>query len=257
MQIDWLTVSAQIVNFLVLAWLLHRFLYGPITRAMERREQRIAQRLEDAQQMRVDAESEGLAFRRERDELAQRRDQFFATARQEAEDERRRLYEESRADIEAQKAAWFRDLQEQRAAFLSDIRERAKHQFCTLARRALKDLADARLEDQMTRVFCRKLRLLDPEAKRRMGDAAGRADGIATVRSGFEASRDAKEAIAHVIQDEILANARVVFEPAPDVLRGLELKMGGQTIAWTLDSYMNAFENLIDQDFADRFPHPE
>ncbi len=36
MQIDWVTVAAQIVNFLVLVWLLKRFLYGPIMRAMAR-----------------------------------------------------------------------------------------------------------------------------------------------------------------------------------------------------------------------------
>ena len=35
---DWFTVIAQIINFLILVALLKRFLYGPIIRAMERRE---------------------------------------------------------------------------------------------------------------------------------------------------------------------------------------------------------------------------
>ena len=48
MQIDWLTVAAQIINFLVLIWLLQRFLYRPITNAMARREARIEERLSDA-----------------------------------------------------------------------------------------------------------------------------------------------------------------------------------------------------------------
>ena len=38
MQIDWLTVAAQILNFLVLAWLLKRFLYRPVIDAMTQRE---------------------------------------------------------------------------------------------------------------------------------------------------------------------------------------------------------------------------
>ena len=45
MQIDWLTVAAQIVNFLVLVWLLQRFLYRPIVSAMAERENRIETRL--------------------------------------------------------------------------------------------------------------------------------------------------------------------------------------------------------------------
>ncbi len=49
MAIDWITVSAQIVNFLILVWLLKHFLYQPIIRAMDRREQRVSERLNEAQ----------------------------------------------------------------------------------------------------------------------------------------------------------------------------------------------------------------
>jgi len=55
LQIDWLTVAAQIVNFLVLIWLLQRFLYKPITNAMRRREERIEDRLAEAKEAREEA----------------------------------------------------------------------------------------------------------------------------------------------------------------------------------------------------------
>ena len=44
-MINWFTVVAQIVNFLILIWLLQRFLYAPITDAMARREERIQSRM--------------------------------------------------------------------------------------------------------------------------------------------------------------------------------------------------------------------
>ena len=43
MLIDWFTVGAQVLNFLILVWLLKRFLYRPILHAIDAREQRIAQ----------------------------------------------------------------------------------------------------------------------------------------------------------------------------------------------------------------------
>ncbi len=49
MLINWFTVLAQIVNFLILVYLLKRFLYGPIIRAMQEREKKIARRLQDAE----------------------------------------------------------------------------------------------------------------------------------------------------------------------------------------------------------------
>ena len=48
MLIDWFTVGAQAVNFLVLVWLLRRFLYRPILKAIDAREKRIADQLADA-----------------------------------------------------------------------------------------------------------------------------------------------------------------------------------------------------------------
>ncbi len=48
MEIDWLTVSAQIVNFLVLVWLLQHFLYKPVIDAMDRRQQSIADNINEA-----------------------------------------------------------------------------------------------------------------------------------------------------------------------------------------------------------------
>ena len=45
MLIDWFTVLAQIVNFLILVALMKRFLYGPLIAAIDAREQSIAARL--------------------------------------------------------------------------------------------------------------------------------------------------------------------------------------------------------------------
>ena len=45
MLIDWFTVGAQALNFLILVWLMKRFLYKPILTAIDTREKRIAAEL--------------------------------------------------------------------------------------------------------------------------------------------------------------------------------------------------------------------
>ena len=64
MLIDWFTVIAQIINFLVLVALLKRFLYGRIIKAMDQREEKIAFRLADAERKRNEAEQEAQAYRK-------------------------------------------------------------------------------------------------------------------------------------------------------------------------------------------------
>ncbi len=55
MLIDWFTVVAQALNFLILVWLLKRFLYKPILDALDAREKRIAGKLADADAKQLEA----------------------------------------------------------------------------------------------------------------------------------------------------------------------------------------------------------
>ncbi|HQU90423.1 MAG TPA: F0F1 ATP synthase subunit B, partial [Denitromonas sp.] len=63
MLIDWFTVVAQLLNFLILVWLLKRFLYQPVLDAIDAREQRIAKELAQADATRDAAQAEQTHFR--------------------------------------------------------------------------------------------------------------------------------------------------------------------------------------------------
>jgi F-type H+-transporting ATPase subunit b len=61
--IDWFTVAAQIVNFLILMALLKYFLYDRVVKAMDEREEKIHSRLQQAESLRQEAEREREVYR--------------------------------------------------------------------------------------------------------------------------------------------------------------------------------------------------
>lgn len=246
MQIDWITVVAQIVNFLILAWLLQRFLYGPITRAMDRREQRVAQRLRDADDKREEAENEAHAYREKQAEFEQCRENLLIEARGAAQQEREALQKAARTEVEKKKAEWLKQMETQRAEFLRDVRERSTEQFYELARRALGDLADVRLEEQIAAVFVDKLAALDKETKRKIARECSRFENRATVHSRFDLSPSEKSHITKAIHDQISDQAEITYEKRAEVACGLVLKAGGQTVSWNLDSYLSELERRLD-----------
>ena len=69
MIIDWFTVGAQTLNFLVLMWLLKRFLYKPILHAIDEREKRIATELANADKKKAEAQKERDEFRKKNEEF--------------------------------------------------------------------------------------------------------------------------------------------------------------------------------------------
>src|ERR1700689_4789484 len=69
MLIDWFTVGAQALNFVILVWLMKRYLYKPILDAIDAREKRIAREL-------ADANAKQVAAKKERAELQQKNQDF-------------------------------------------------------------------------------------------------------------------------------------------------------------------------------------
>ena len=74
MHLDWWTMALQTVNFAILVWLLHRFLYRPVLRMIDARKAEIAQQYDDAkaadqqaqtQLADVEAQRAGIAAERE------------------------------------------------------------------------------------------------------------------------------------------------------------------------------------------------
>src|SRR5580658_3608803 len=101
MLIDWFTVGAQALNFLILAWLLERFLYKPILAAIDAREKRIAAELADADARKAEAQKERDEYERKNREFEQQRATLMSKAVDEAKAERQRLLEEARKAADA------------------------------------------------------------------------------------------------------------------------------------------------------------
>jgi len=80
MLIDWFTVGAQALNFIVLVWLLKRFLYKPVLSAIDAREQRIARASADADRQTNEVQKSRDELQVERKEFDDQRGALFAKA---------------------------------------------------------------------------------------------------------------------------------------------------------------------------------
>lgn len=247
MQIDWITVAAQVVNFLILVWLLRHFLYGPVVRAMDKRERHIAERLEEADRKAQEAEADKQAYARERQELDQRREELMTQARRAAEARRKELEKEARAAAEATRAELHAQVERDRERFLRDLRQRIAERFERLARRALGDLADAKLEQQIAEAFCRKVSELDAPERARVAEAATQGDGRLTVLSAHDLPADVRRVVTRKLHETFGEELGVSYHRSDDVLCGIELRAGNRSVLWSLDAYVDEFESRLSE----------
>jgi F-type H+-transporting ATPase subunit b len=248
MEIDWLTVAAQVVNFLILVWLLRHFLYGPVTAAMARREERIRTRIEDSREREQQAEAERERLHQRLAHLEERREAILAQAREEAEGERRTLLDSAREESDAARRRWQEQARREREDFLGELRRRSAEGFQTLARRALGDLAETGLEEQMARALAARLADLDADTRQ----ALAQGDGPVRVTSAFPLTDAARERIGEAIAEHLRPDAEVRYGEARGLLCGIELTANDHRLGWTLGDYLDRLEASVGVELDER-----
>jgi F-type H+-transporting ATPase subunit b len=240
--IDWFTVGAQVLNFIVLVWLLKRYLYKPILKAIDVREKRIAAELADAAAKQAAAKKEHDDFQEKNRAFDEQRKALLAKATDEAKAELERLLAEARKAGDELRAKQLSALQGERARFGEAIGRLAGEEVFGIARKALGDLASTDLEERMGAVFTRRLRNLDAEAKAALGAALKDSSAPAQLRSRFDLPDASKAAIQNALNETFSAEIRLKFVNATDGLAGIELTAGGQKLAWSIADYVSALE---------------
>lgn len=243
MPIDWFTVVAQAINFLILVALLRYFLYGPIVRAIERREERVAERLEDAEQERASAEETRASLEKERTELDERRDEILSEAREKARGTREALEEEARERDRERREQWRRSFERSREAIVEELADRAASIIGRGVEMALEHLADARIQDAVVDAFTARLRGLEGDERDTLAEAV-REEG-AQVRSAREISDDQRERIANAVTEIAGEEAGVSFEEDGALILGVELRAGGRRVAWSARQIARDMEEAL------------
>jgi F-type H+-transporting ATPase subunit b len=247
MLIDWFTVGAQVINFLILVWLMKRYLYKPVLAAIAARESRIAKELADADAKKAEAQKEHDTFQQKNLEFDQQRAALLTKATDDAKTEQQKLIDAARKAADALSANRQEALRNDAQTLNQALRLRTEQEVFAIARKALADLATTSLEECMGEVFTRRLHLLDGPTKHLLGDALKTASSPALIRSAFDLPPEQRAAIQNAVNETFSADVPLQFATAPDLISGIELVANGQKVAWTLDDYLSSLENGVDE----------
>lgn len=246
MLIDWFTVGAQIVNFLVLVWLLKRFAYGRILRAIDAREKRIATQVAEAAAREAEAHAHLAACDAKLADFEQQREALVQQARTDAEQQHAAMLADARERVRILEAKWRDDLERDRQTFIDGLRRRVAAETLDIARRVIADLTGNELEHCAVRVFLGKIRALDRAEWVRFGE------GALCVRSRLEIAPAQREELRQTIEAQIGRPVELRFERSPAPGLGLELRGNGWRIDWNSESYLQRLEEDLNETFNER-----
>jgi F-type H+-transporting ATPase subunit b len=242
MLIDWFTVAAQVVNFLILVWLLKRFLYKPIVRAIDERDKQIVAQLTEAEAKKAEAQKERDDFQRKNESFDQERQALSKQAADNAQAERQRLLDEARKEADSLRSKLREAVRNEQDRVNHELADRIHQEVFLIARKALMDLATTNLEAQIIEVFIHRLSGLSGAEKEQLAKALQTSPQPALVRSAFEVPPSQQSALSKAIKESFATEIEVDFKTTPNLVGGIELSANGQKVTWSIADYLASLE---------------
>jgi F-type H+-transporting ATPase subunit b len=255
MLIDWFTVIAQAINFIVLILLLKKFLYGPVIRAVDAREKKISDQLGDANLKKELAEKEHQEFLEKNRDFNKKYNEMMGGAIKEAADRKSELLEKARVESVVLRERMIESFESEKKSLAGDIMEKTQNEVFSITRKVLKDLSSLTLENQIIEMFIQRLTDLDENELKNITAAVPVGERTFLVNTTFEIPESFRNRIENVIrnmvsgmiEDRRKSGVKVEFGKLPGLIGGIEIISGGYKIAWSISDYIGSMEKHVSE----------
>lgn len=245
MQFDWTTFALEIVNFLVLIWLLERLLYKPVLSAISGRRAEIQKTLAEAERLRKEAQAIREQYERRQADWGREKEAARNRMLEEVNAERVRLLAELQAslDQEREKA---RALDERRLSELTrQLEDSAISQGAQFASRLLSRLASPELEGKLVDVAVADLGRLSDERRQAIRSACAQTEAPVVVSSAYALNQRQRESLTESVQ--LLLGRTVICEwrEDPKLLAGIRISLGPWMLGANLQDELKYFSEAF------------
>ena len=224
MSFSWTTFGLQAVNFLVLVWLLKRFLLKPVGAIVARRRQEISSAQAAADAARQSAEKARKDFESRQSQIEAQRQIVLDQGRAQLADERSKMIEEARAEIAKLKSATLKHVDEERDSAAHEVFDSAVKIAMRLAQRLLQQFAAPRLEELFLYRVLDHLDHLAPAERAALLGQFGHDGGQLIVATAYPLGPESESKWRVALSERLGGRSQIAFTTDTGLIAGAELK---------------------------------
>ncbi len=146
MNFSWSTFALQAANFLILVWLLQRFLFKPVKAMVARRQEAVAHALTEASAEKASAEQLRQQLEATKSEISAERQKMIDEARATIFAERQKSIEEAQREVDKIREKALKRLEEESTSASEKLYDRTVELATQLAERMLREIAGNSIE---------------------------------------------------------------------------------------------------------------
>lgn len=247
MELNWSTFLLEIINFLVLVWILKRFLYRPVLSILDKRREKIEQSLREASDRQAQAIKLEQQYKKRLDDWALEKQQLMETLQQEIQTERTQRLERLKSELDAEREKTTVFEQRQQAETLSRYQHEAHRQAARFASRILNAVASKELESRLFVFFISSLEKLDKAHGELILHANKNSSEVISVTSAFQLSDEQQQQLEQKLETLCKQLVKVEYKLDPQLVAGLRVLIGSSVLGINLQDELNSFVELTSE----------
>jgi len=244
MELNWSTFILEIINFLVLVWILKRFLYKPVLEVIARRRAGIEKTLATARALHDDARKLQEQYEGRLAAWEKERQQARNALAGELEIERARRMTELQDTLEqVQQQARVAEAR-RREDTVQRLEEAALGQGARFATRLLEQAAGPDIENRLVDLAIGELGRLPADQTATLREGAGRPPEAILVSSAFPIDQDRKQRLGQTLAGITGTQIPLRFEQDAELLAGVRITFGAWVLGANLRDELEGFTEL-------------
>lgn len=232
MELNWSTFVLEIINFLILVWLLAHFLYRPVMNMINNRRLEIRKKIDEAEAVHKDAEALKRSYEDRLAEWRQEKSTAMIQLQDEIANERSRLLEDLQNELEQerQKAGILnqRQVQEEKR----NMETLAVQQGAAFSSRLLTRLSGPELESRLIEVLLNDLDNLSSEKRQLLISGYEKNNNSITITSAYPMAEHSKQQLELKLKSIINKDIHCIYKLDGELIAGLHIRIG----AWLLQA---------------------
>ena len=241
MELNWSTFALEIINFLVLLWILKRFLYKPVLAMIDRRRVGIEQTQRNAHTLRADAEALSEQYRNRLVVWEQERAAARQQLQQELDQERARLMEALQTDLEQEREKARVVEQRRLEEAMRSNQEAALLQGTQFTARLLSRFAGPEVEARLIDLAVEKMSSLPTKDLDTVRSAWSGAQVPVKVFTAYDLDSVQRQALEDALRFLVNDTIQCQFEQQNALIAGLRISIGPWILHANLQDELKSF----------------
>ena len=244
MELNWSTFILEIINFLVLVWILKRFLYRPVLAALQQRQQKIEQKLDEAEKLKAEGADLERQYQGRMKDWEHEKQQAREALHQEIEAQRGDKLEQLKQELssEREKAAVIE--RRHQAETQQQYQQNAHQQGARFAASLLRKISGPEQELQLFKLLLQTFEQLDQEQLANLRDNYKSTENNVSVISAFALSDVQKKQLQEKLSELCEQSIEPEYQEDPGLIAGLRLIIGAWVIHLNINDELKGFADL-------------